>query len=274
MTEPAAPQSYTLRSSKRKRAPVSYLEIDSQEVDSYADGDLHDEDYQSSVVKSSKRNNNNKKRKTTTSRSSKKPFPFLRLPAEIRNQIYEYCLSDPNGLHLRSTIRIGHRRTVRRHPAGPKLSPALLAVNKQMHAEARSFLYPDVISLENSTALHHFVANLSRHCTNVARIEIDCSISMCGVGPKQVAHRIYRDTYRWLEAVGRETGTWDEGVRRIKVLSDEWYGRSGRMLTQEVREACARTFEEELRMLVKDKGKGLWWGRRKRGKGPSFEERT
>lgn len=43
----------------------------------------------------------------------RKIFPFLKLPAEIRNVIYGYCLADPRGVYLVSTTK-DRRRTVKR----------------------------------------------------------------------------------------------------------------------------------------------------------------
>jgi hypothetical protein len=55
-----------------------------------------------------------KKRKVTNKPLPKrKVFPFLDLPAEIRNQIYGLCLFDPAGVYLASTTK-RYRRTVER----------------------------------------------------------------------------------------------------------------------------------------------------------------
>jgi hypothetical protein len=70
-----------------------------------------------------------------------KPFPFLRLPREIRNEIYAYSLQAE--IAVDTTL---HRYlypdsgTQRDEPCKPP-TPGLLRVNKQIHDEAIKMLY-------------------------------------------------------------------------------------------------------------------------------------
>jgi hypothetical protein len=128
-------------------------------------------------------------------------FPFLRLPAEIRNIIYEECLSDPRGVSL-CTATKHYRRTVERYispkdwdreyspksdngdgvavqnePTLRPLVPSLLAVNKQIYQEARNILYENEFKLADPLALHSFIvdigsqaAKLLTHVTLCSRI--------------------------------------------------------------------------------------------------------
>lgn len=95
----------TSRYPKRKRTQVDYheseIDLGSSELDAG-----ESQDYSPS-----------KKRKAAAPKSlpKRKIFPFMDLPAEIRNIIYGYCLIDPSGIFLSSTTK-QFRRTVRRVP--------------------------------------------------------------------------------------------------------------------------------------------------------------
>jgi hypothetical protein len=138
----------------------------------------------------------NQKRKITSSKPipKKRIFPFLKLPAEIRNEIYSHCLHDPVGIYLFSTTQ-KFRRTVYRgtelafrgrpptlppRPSGgsddededevaqqdqPRTEfrpfiPALLAVCKQINTEARDILYGHEFYVKDTLALHSFLVDL------------------------------------------------------------------------------------------------------------------
>ncbi|PVI01466.1 hypothetical protein DM02DRAFT_613634 [Periconia macrospinosa] len=101
-----------MRQSKRKRAAVNYCEEqlseDDLELDDVDFDDDDDESTSSHVIK---------KQKIQAPRPlpKRKIFPFLDLPAEIRNQIYKLCLTDPLGIYLCPTT-YAFRRTVQRVP--------------------------------------------------------------------------------------------------------------------------------------------------------------
>lgn len=111
----------------------------------------------------------------------------MELPAEIRNMIYTYTLSDASGINLVGAFK-HKRRTVERVSAAAQdgistsyscytyskinddvraayaeptaLVPALLAVNKQIHQESRDMLYANDFIFADSFALYSFMLNL------------------------------------------------------------------------------------------------------------------
>jgi len=115
-----------------------------------------------------------------------KPFPFLALPPELRDYIYELALTDSNGVMLVPRTK-SYRRIVTRGPISGGynrggyrykhlavdnqesqanqatavhngFAPALLAVSKQIHSEAVGYLYKQSIILSDTMALHNFIA--------------------------------------------------------------------------------------------------------------------
>jgi len=113
-----------------------------------------------------------------TKASKRKIFPFLSLPAELRNQIYELALVNPQGHYLVAKHR-NRMRTVRTATHGtstytgaynpyerlratdaeppPQLADGLFAVNRQINEEACTLVYPKPFVFENSVALHTFL---------------------------------------------------------------------------------------------------------------------
>lgn len=113
----------------------------------------------------------------------KKSFPFLNLPPELRDYIYELSLTAPEGLTLVSKTK-SFRRTVGRglvydpeltlgyHTGrGTIISPAeqwnqlipnLLGVSKQIHSEAVGYLYKQPIILEDTMAMHTFLTGIGQ----------------------------------------------------------------------------------------------------------------
>ncbi|KAI4846688.1 hypothetical protein E4T44_04924 [Aureobasidium sp. EXF-8845] len=147
----------------RKRARVSYAEPTESDIESDADSGYNSD---ASVEWGSKE----KQPKAKRARKEKpvKPFPFLSLPSELRNRIYSLALEDPDGMVMDEGWR-AHRRVPKRsqydssnknrYPGvenlshSPRcyptskwssphtLSPSLLAVSKQIYAEAAAILY-------------------------------------------------------------------------------------------------------------------------------------
>lgn len=135
----------------------------------------------------------------------------------------------------------------------PNLAIALLAANRQIYSEALPILYSNTFMLEDTTALHAFMANLNpktrslleiisirnwgrtkshkalNHpgltmlagAVNLKRLHFDTRIAGGG-GPQRVARQIYRDGFHWLEAVGSAKGKKDAAVELIEVLESNW----------------------------------------------------
>jgi hypothetical protein len=115
-----------------------------------------------------------------------KIFPFMQLPAEIRNIIYNYTLADASGINLVGAFK-HRRRTVQRISAEVQshirnqsyhrinsipdgkgttseepveLVPSLLAVSKQIYQEACDILYGNEFIFTDTFALYNFLLNL------------------------------------------------------------------------------------------------------------------
>ncbi|KAF2190252.1 hypothetical protein K469DRAFT_624877 [Zopfia rhizophila CBS 207.26] len=167
----------SVRSSKRKRAQINYYEGDDEFQDHY------EPETQSQSQDAGKFSQPKKRKSTRPSRPSRplpkrKIFPFLELPAEIRNMIYGYCLTDPHGVllisatkHYRRIAERGDKYEYDRYlnsqneksesALEPRpLVPAILAVNKQIYNEGREMLYSNEFKFGDTLALHSFVANI------------------------------------------------------------------------------------------------------------------
>ena len=251
----------------------------------------------------------------------KKPFRFLDLPAELRDQIYELALTD-DALALVSRTK-GYRRTVARGliseelpgayykrrirrrddafhaqqsqsqgnegPHPPRaLIPALLAVNQQIHSEAVGFLYQQPITLEDTYALHSFLATIGSNrprltditvrgwgngrgthkamnftaftlladCINLKILSLDCQIGWLRK-PKNLARQVYRDTHFFLEGYGAAHGRRDAAVDLLELndwnydkANGHWYAR-----LEDLPDVAGfkGAFHEELRSLLESR---------------------
>nr|POF06921.1 hypothetical protein CFP56_31545 [Quercus suber] len=204
---------------KRKRALVSYSE-DNDELDQliFGDGvakaeDDHDDNGDIAMIdddaefgkKASKKavaiRRQMKKAKLDTASKRKlaeKPFPFLKLPLELRYMIYGHALTDYE-VALCAKHK-SYRRTVthwniedwelnyhgyvtdakRGQVEPPKhFAPSLLATNKQIHDEGVFFLYNQRFVFQDLYALHSFLAEIGpRNC----RFVTDVTIKTWGFG--------------------------------------------------------------------------------------------
>ncbi|KAI7513040.1 hypothetical protein KC347_g1953 [Hortaea werneckii] len=195
----------TIIGAKRKRAPVSYIDRHDDELHKLLGEDEHEdairpeddpdayEDDMSATFGSRKKPlklHATKKFKQTRKKDvgNTKPFPFMELPPEIRDLVYEFALTDSTDMAIVAHIH-NKRRTVARRaihgdslisaprttrkrkgskqttnngePAG--LAPALLAVSKQLHTEAVGYLYHQPLIFEDTHALHSFLASIGSH---------------------------------------------------------------------------------------------------------------
>ncbi|TID24289.1 hypothetical protein E6O75_ATG02654 [Venturia nashicola] len=185
------------RYSKRKRSQVTYNEIDEDDflLPSHAE-----EEYRPKAKKS---------RKSGKPLPKHKIFPFMELPAELRNRIYGFALSDDGGgIHITSTTK-GYRRIAKRcaqtdcipqFPQGNRgyhrfqgndagngigsfpqtmhsFVPNVLSVSKTIYAEAAPLLYGQRISFADNYSLLSFLNQIGRQHTGMLR-EI-CIKSWC-----------------------------------------------------------------------------------------------
>ena len=212
----------------------------------------------------------------------------MRLPPELRNQIYALTLTDPAEIYLFSKTK-RYRRTVER--AGdpkwphlvPDLVPNLLLLDRAIHAEARPILYAsNTFIVQDTTAMHAFLATIGpknranitdlilkgwgytkahkalNHpaltmlvdAVNLRRFKLDCEIFWRSE-PKRIAKQVYRDGFHWLEAVGAAKGKFDAAVDIVDI-SDEClvtcYYLGGEY--EQTRDELREQFKAELRRLL------------------------
>ncbi|KAI7320133.1 hypothetical protein KC315_g9541 [Hortaea werneckii] len=183
MRKMAIPQA-PIVGAKRKRAPVSYVDNNDDEIDmllgedeqenasrSEDDPDAYGDDMSATFGSKKKRPklHATKKFKQTRKRGFKniKPFPLMELPPEIRDLIYEFALTDSTGtaivVHTQNKRRVASRRRERVRSPRCVLVPALLAASKQLHKEAYGFLYQTPLIFKDIHALHSFLAGIGSH---------------------------------------------------------------------------------------------------------------
>ncbi|KAM0716678.1 hypothetical protein Q7P37_008123 [Cladosporium fusiforme] len=175
---------------KRKRTVVSYAQFD-QLADLLSDGENdatissgessgddseNDDRTYSRRRKTPKKLPKKKKARHTRSRQQpeQKPFPFMELPPELRDMIYEMALTDVGGISIvaktKAYRRDAHRGEIHDQyssygddnngitPKTRSLVPNLLAVNKQIHNETVNMLYGQKFFFKDTDALHRFLA--------------------------------------------------------------------------------------------------------------------
>lgn len=224
--------------------------------------------------------------------------------------IYEVALTDANGVAIvgnqegyRHVARRGkvyspeafsqtyRRRNHRRlkdgnqeeiSPIETRFIPALLAVNKQIHAEGINYLYGHNFTFKDPTALHSFLAGIgprnqqrliniaimawgqsgvakgNNHssmtllagATNLKDLNIMCDVGYYSRKPQWIARRLFRDGHWFFEAYGAANGRRDAAVDIVRV-SDEnfkpWYHQNVDVDT----EKNNKGFKAELRNLLR-----------------------
>lgn len=226
------------------------------------------------------------------------------MPPELRDLIYEMAFVDPNDVSIVTKTR-GHRQKVlrgtvydeadyrhsygmHRHvkagsaevsPISTTFVPALLAVNKQIHAEAINYLYGHKFTFENFIALIEFLtvigqrnqqrlstvrvvhwgsgrgaSKLANHCgltmlsgaTNLKALELNGTVDTRG--PAQLAKQIFREGYHFVQAYGAANGSKDAAVDIIH-LSDAAF-KFWRQRKSATIEEHRQTFKHQLRALA------------------------
>ncbi|KAK2765654.1 hypothetical protein FQN54_008510 [Arachnomyces sp. PD_36] len=115
-------------------------------------------------------------------------FPFLRLPREIRKEIYIYAFqSEHPKWENRSTLP--PNKISAYHPNNPKNRLSLLRVNRQTHEEGRKDLFNNfVVQIGDAGTLHRLLNSLPPTAKSLIR-----SLEICGIRVKQtgaLAHRL------------------------------------------------------------------------------------
>jgi hypothetical protein len=168
------------------------------------------------------------------------------------------ALVDPNDVRINSSNRSLRQAPYRvRIKVSTDFRPALLAVNKQINAEAINYLYGHKFVFTNSAALHGFLfmighrnqqrlnsvmildwglsqgaKNVSNHAgmTLLAGATNLKSLELCGIPahqrPAQNAKVIFRDAHLFIEAYGRANGRKDAAVDIISVEQYDFRART------------------------------------------------
>ncbi|KAH8908274.1 hypothetical protein BR93DRAFT_612209 [Coniochaeta sp. PMI_546] len=266
-----------------------------------------------------------------------KIFPFMSLPPELRNKIYELTLTDPNGIHIRSVkgwyrpqashcspqnclpspgyARFSNQQWLRPDgsksgptPSGvpidykPTLVPALLVASKSINAEAASMFWGQPFYVADMTAMHTFLVrmrpasmalmrnitiiswcasrthktmnlptfSLLRGALNLERLNIFDTIVhhpyRISRGPdgdadraKQVARKVWRDCFPWLEVMFDAGGV--EALEKIFKLAEDNYKPSDQHFapqttssrwTEARRTNCEQIMFEEIKRLIEN----------------------
>ncbi|KAJ9656647.1 hypothetical protein H2201_008474 [Coniosporium apollinis] len=209
------------------------------------DDDLTADVADPSAVNANSDRRRSKKRKASMSSSTPpcepKHFPFLQLPAELRNDVYDRCLThsdialDCITRGVCSRARIANQWDTDEHRWRiPGLSTSLLVVSKQVLHEAAPRLHRQELSFKDLKALYCFLAGIGVNsrlvksvtlqgldwswvvahaaftslagCVNLERLCLNCNIvrlSDNGHHEKSTARQFYGEVRNWLEAVGR-----------------------------------------------------------------------
>ncbi|KAL8754809.1 MAG: hypothetical protein Q9199_004080 [Rusavskia elegans] len=240
----------------------------------------------------------------------------MSLPSEVKNMIYNYALTSECEIPLvsrskgyRHTIGLGDtdsfqsfrrrayhawdgayipRRDATIPIIRPSFAPTIIALNREIHAQAQPILYgANAFALEDPKALLAFCANIGpKNCAylqevslkhwgntvvrramchpafamlasavNLKCLNLDCCIYW-GAG-SGTARQFFRDGHNWLEAVGTKEGRRDAAVDLIQLgMQHIARPRVGVMSTdhttdEEKLEKMTDAFQAELRRLLK-----------------------
>ncbi|KAL8875944.1 MAG: hypothetical protein Q9192_008957, partial [Flavoplaca navasiana] len=183
---------------KRARKETSYYPSESETGPESEVED--DEDYvadEKALSSSKKKLRVNPKADKTKALPRKKIFPFMSLPAEIKNMIYEYALTSDDEIPLifkrkgyRHTVVIGGGRSfmasapphefdsTRLVPwsldSPPSLTPAIIALNNEVCTQARPILYgSNKFALEDPKALFVFCTSIGpKNCAMLQKVSL------------------------------------------------------------------------------------------------------
>lgn len=240
----------------------------------------------------------------------------MSLPSEVKNMIYNYALTSECEIPLvsgskgyRHTIELGDtnnfqsfrrrayhawdgayipRRVATIPIIRPSFAPTIIALNREIHAQAQRILYgANAFTLEDPKALLAFCANIGpKNCAylqevslkhwgntvvrramchpafamlasavNLKSLNLDCCIHW-GAG-SGTGRQFFRDGHNWLEAVATKEGRRDAAVDLVKLgMQHIARPRVGAMSTdhtteEEKLDKMTDAFQAELRRLLK-----------------------
>ncbi|KAF2664266.1 hypothetical protein BT63DRAFT_460571 [Microthyrium microscopicum] len=197
-----------VRYPKRMRSAISYTETDDLSESEVAYESKDDVDFEAPVKKQKKASNVRKAhaladdKLTDEQKRQRAIFPFLRLPGEIRNEIYQWCLCVDGGQPIKIhsppikypgrvsyitakqkalvSEQSGHSNKTESRPKYllvPHLMPRILLLNLQINQEATPFLYQNRFIFSTTRALHAFLVKVGKNnCNHLRNIAI-CRLS-------------------------------------------------------------------------------------------------
>ncbi|KAH9826221.1 hypothetical protein Tdes44962_MAKER03605 [Teratosphaeria destructans] len=211
-----------------------------------------------------------------------RPFPFVKLPKELRARIYDFYFA-PKGL-LGDAILLDGKRSnkdvyAKTYAEGHQHRVGLLAVNKEISTEATPHLYTLPLRLDSTATLLDFLSQLptpvrrpparpqhqnlhqdrlrARPCTSLAESRdlrrFHVGAGVCGdADPAKAARLFYADACKFLQAVGAVRGRKDAGVDILSFGPLAFTAKDA--ATKEVRPWAApmvEEFRENLRAKLK-----------------------
>jgi hypothetical protein len=122
------------------------------------------------------------------------PFPFLKLPAELRNKIYELALTSEKRVVLKYHFKNGRRRVPFRAGAKAKvnglLNPAILRACRQVCAEALPVLYNQPFEFMNALSLQTFLEQIGKDA--VKSLQTVTILTLKVANNSEVTHPAFR----------------------------------------------------------------------------------
>ncbi|KAF2101016.1 hypothetical protein NA57DRAFT_74609 [Rhizodiscina lignyota] len=248
----------------RKRAPVNYCEE--------SDGEQSEGEVYAPIVKKSRT-------RTTKAPATREHFPFLSLPAELRNMIYDLAFPVPEDVSLEYMTHL-RRRCARASNFAPGHT-GLLRVNRQIFAEAAPLLYRANFVFDDMKAMFQFLVNIGP-CKSqfIQRIiiqdlrstsDLNCHAAFTLLrglpnlrdlvlsypyistesslyrSPSALATRFYSIAAHWMEEVARKSGRYDAAVDIIDISRHVKRASVSRLMTDEEHSQCLSGFTQTLR---------------------------
>lgn len=200
--------------------------------------------------------------KKQTGKKHNKPFPWAKLPAELRNEVYALCLTRAWPINLTTSKRMGRNIVRQKHipRQNRTLVPNLLRIDKKTLAEGLPILYKNEFEFDDAKAMYVFLAQLSESTKSLLeRISLNDQMALYGFGRRHAkrylllpaltgligtkalkilrfggdflgigrhvsvaVQELYIHAHLWLEAVAREKGDAKAAVDLIQVGGHSW----------------------------------------------------
>ena len=209
-----------------------------------------------------------------------KSFPFLRLPEEVRANVYRYYFA-PKGIVDDPIILEGKRSSnkeiyAKAYADGSEYRVALLAVNHEIHDKALPIFYAHRLKFENTTSLLDFlgqVRDVRPHITSVEikqyikltarpalsilaesprikRLHFDAGVFSEGDASK-AAKQFHEHAYKFLEAVGAMEKDPEAGVAVLSFSRGAFKYKDDKKVEKSWSQSMVDDFKEALRTRLR-----------------------